>query len=233
MPDIENLDVNNGDELRDVYKSGPKALMIWIHGGSYTSGNPDGDGIGINHGNGTGVGNNHFYDPAGLVSEGDVIVANVGYRLNVLGNMDTIGLPGHDSDSPQGNYNLKDITLAVDWLIENSEKIGFDKNRITIFGQSAGGALTSWTAALRQLEGKIHRVIPISGQMTSFLGGQLSGTNSDRGFNQTLKTPSELRETSPHGKTQSQLDQNMNESNKVNFYTNNLISNETLLGLED
>ena len=66
-----------------------------------------------------------------------------------------------------------------------------------------------------------------------FKQSRISGTNSDRGFNQTLKTPSELSKTSPHGKTQSQLDQNMNESNKVNFYKTNLISNETLLELED
>ena len=69
--------------------------------------------------------------------------------------------------------------MAVDWLIENADSIGFDKERITVFGQSAGGALTSWTAALSQLQGKIKRVIPISGQMTSFLGGKLSGTNSN------------------------------------------------------
>jgi len=178
--DFENPEKSEVTESKkQVYKKGPKALMIWIHGGSYSSGNAEGDALGINHGNGTGVGNNHFYDPAGLVTEGDVIVASVAYRLNVLGNMDTIGLPGHDSDSPQGNYNLKDITMAVDWLIENADSIGFDKERITVFGQSAGGALTSWTAALSQLQGKIKRVIPISGQMTSFLGGKLSGTNSN------------------------------------------------------
>ena len=60
--DHEKPDFKDSNSKKtSVYKKGPKALMIWIHGGSYSSGNSEGDALGFNHGNGTGVGNNHFY----------------------------------------------------------------------------------------------------------------------------------------------------------------------------
>ena len=54
------------------------------------------------------------------------------YRLSIL------GFPGN----PNGTLNLGllDQRLAVEWVRDNIENFGGDSSRITLFGQSAGGA---------------------------------------------------------------------------------------------
>lgn len=55
-------------------------------------------------------------------------------RLGPLGFLST-----EDLISP-GNQGLKDQSQAIRWINENIANFNGDPNRITIFGQSAGGA---------------------------------------------------------------------------------------------
>ncbi|MFT4215456.1 MAG: carboxylesterase family protein [Microbacterium sp.] len=96
--------------------STPLPVMVWIHGGSYTSGAAD---IPI-------------HDPAALVAEQDVIVVGVTYRLGMLGFL------GGTEERP-ANLGLMDQLCALRWVQRNIAAFGGDPDNVTVFGESAGG----------------------------------------------------------------------------------------------
>lgn len=53
-----------------------------------------------------------------------------------------------------GNFGLKDIIAALEWVKGNIANFGGDPNNITIFGASAGGALVHSLLASPRARGK-------------------------------------------------------------------------------
>lgn len=98
---------------------GPLPVMMFLHGGGYLCGG----------------GNIHWYGPDILLDR-DVILVVPNYRLGALGFIST------GDDVFPGNNGLKDQSLAIKWIFENIYQFGGDPNRITVFGESAGGAAT-------------------------------------------------------------------------------------------
>lgn len=91
-------------------------VMVWLHGGSYTSGSGD---LAI-------------FDATSLVAENRVIVVSVTYRLGLFGYLATgTGRPA--------NLGLLDQLEAFRWVQRNIAAFGGDPGRVTAFGQSAGG----------------------------------------------------------------------------------------------
>jgi para-nitrobenzyl esterase len=91
-------------------------VMVWIHGGSYTSG----------------AGDMPITDPAALVAEQRVVVVSVTYRLGIFGFL------GDSRDRP-ANLGLLDQIEALRWVQRNIAAFGGDPSRVTAFGESAGG----------------------------------------------------------------------------------------------
>nr|WP_245908960.1 carboxylesterase family protein [Mycobacterium neglectum] len=91
-------------------------VMVWFHGGAYVSGS----------------GESSKYDPDALVTEGRVVVVTVSYRLGIFGYCTPLGV---DED----NLGLRDQLLALRWVHDNIAAFGGDPQRVTLFGQSAGG----------------------------------------------------------------------------------------------
>jgi para-nitrobenzyl esterase len=91
-------------------------VMVWIHGGSYTSG----------------AGDMAITDPAALVAEQRVVVVSVTYRLGIFGYLGTGG-------ARPANLGLLDQLEALRWVQRNISAFGGDPRQVTAFGESAGG----------------------------------------------------------------------------------------------
>ncbi|XP_073973703.1 venom carboxylesterase-6-like [Rhodnius prolixus] len=86
------------------------------------------------HGGGFRCGNAGLKDNADYLMDGNVVLVNIHYRLGTLGFLST-----EDSIIP-GNFGLKDQSMGLHWVKENIKAFGGDDEKITVFGESAGGA---------------------------------------------------------------------------------------------
>ncbi|CAG7838019.1 unnamed protein product [Allacma fusca] len=107
-------------------------------------------------GGGFALGDNSYYTGTKLLAK-DAVLVVPNYRVGVLGFLST-----GDEVSP-GNYGLKDQNLALRWVQENIEAFGGDPNRVTIFGESAGGASALYHLISPLSRGLFHGVIAQSG----------------------------------------------------------------------
>lgn len=96
-------------------------VMVWIHGGGF----------------GSGYGHEMEFDGEALCKAG-VILVTVNYRLNFFGFFAHPDL--RDEHGVSGNYGFLDQIAALRWVQENIGAFGGDRDNVTIFGQSAGGA---------------------------------------------------------------------------------------------
>lgn len=96
-------------------------VMVWIHGGGNT------------------VGHSGFYDGAPLAAAQDVVVVTLNYRLGPLGWFLHPVLDVGDALDASGNYGILDLQLALQWVQANITAFGGDPDRVTVFGESAGG----------------------------------------------------------------------------------------------
>ena len=96
-----------------------RPVMVYIHGGSFTSGS----GFG--------------YNPVKLVNRG-VIVVTINYRLGALGLLAHKALD-NVAQKRSGHYGTLDQLAALQWVKDNIAAFGGNPNNVTVFGQSAGG----------------------------------------------------------------------------------------------
>jgi para-nitrobenzyl esterase len=121
--------------------------MFWIHGGGLINGSST------------------PYNPELLVKKG-VIVVTINYRLGFLGffAQSAIDAEGHLN----GNYGLMDQQFALKWVRRNIANFGGDPDRITIFGESAGGQSVYAQMASPLASGMFHGAIAESGSYAEF-----------------------------------------------------------------
>ncbi|KAF8334771.1 Alpha/Beta hydrolase protein [Cantharellus anzutake] len=99
-------------------------VMVWIHGGAFT------------------LGASQLYNGSVIVGQSvflneSVIYISFNYRLNAFGFLGSPEL-GHDSEVGTLNAGLHDMIGALKWVQENIGAFGGDKDRVTVFGESAG-----------------------------------------------------------------------------------------------
>jgi para-nitrobenzyl esterase len=123
-----------------------RPVMFWMHGGGFSAGS----------------GNYLLYDGTNLAKKEDVVVVSVNHRLNIFG---FLHLADIGSAKWQGatNVGIQDLVAALQWVRDNIENFGGDPDRVTIFGQSGGGAKATTLMAMPSAKGLFHRAIAQSG----------------------------------------------------------------------
>jgi para-nitrobenzyl esterase len=121
----------------------PLPVMVWLHGGGFSSGTAN------------------SYDPRRMVVAGDVVVVTVEFRLNIFG---FFGFPGLDGS---GTFGLQDQQAALRWVRRNIAAFGGDPDNVTLFGESGGAIATSAQMTSPGAEGLFHKAILQSGAATT------------------------------------------------------------------
>jgi len=124
---------------------GPFPVMVWIHGGSYTSGSPS----------------QVLYNGAELARRNQVVVVNLSYRLGAWGYGWFRDLLPDLGES--GNLGLQDQLAGLRWVSDNIAGFAGDPGRVTVFGESAGGFSVATLMACPQAQGLFQSAIVQSG----------------------------------------------------------------------
>ncbi|EHB05378.1 Carboxylesterase 2, partial [Heterocephalus glaber] len=106
--------------------------MVWIHGGALI------------------LGTASSYDGSKLAASENVVVVTIQYRLGVLGFFST------EDQHATGNWGFLDQVAALRWVQENIAHFGGNPDRVTIFGQSAGGVSVSSLVLSPMSQGLFH-----------------------------------------------------------------------------
>lgn len=139
-----------------------RPVMVWIHGGGFS----------------TGAGSVPWYDGAGFVRRGDVVVVTINYRLGLLGWLHLGAVPGADPSA--GNCGLLDQIAALRWVRDNIAVFGGDPDDVTVFGESAGGMSVATLMGTPSAEGLFHKAIPQSGAAHNVATIELAAEVEDR-----------------------------------------------------
>lgn len=122
-----------------------RPVLVWIHGGAYTSGSGS------------------LYDGRPLSDQGDVVVVTVNYRLGVLGFVDLAA--ALDVDIPS-NLGLRDQVAGLEWVRDNITAFGGDPAQVTVAGESAGSVSVSLLLTSGRTKGLFRSAIMQSGSYT-------------------------------------------------------------------
>ncbi|MFH8980688.1 carboxylesterase/lipase family protein [Streptomyces varsoviensis] len=126
--------------LSESERDGRRPVLLWFHGGGFTSGSGGWD----------------WYDGGRLAALGDIVVVTANYRLGPLG---YLHLPEPGTD----NVGVRDQAAVLRWVHANAEAFGGDPGAITVGGQSAGAYASLALALVPETRPLIRRVIAQSG----------------------------------------------------------------------
>jgi para-nitrobenzyl esterase len=126
--------------------SAPLPVLFYIYGGGFNNG----------------AGSLPMYDGTRLANrQGGAVVVTINYRLGGLG---FLYKPGGDIPA---NLGLLDMLAALRWVQKEIAAFGGDAERVTIFGESAGGMACGALLGSPLSKGLFSRAICISGSASA------------------------------------------------------------------
>ncbi len=121
-------------------------VMVWIYGGGFTQG----------------ATSDPTYSGRRLAQKG-VVVVSIAYRVGPFGFLATPGLTRESPHHSSGNYGLLDQIAGLRWVKDNIAAFGGNPDKVTIFGESAGGISVSMLCASPLAKGLFQGAISESG----------------------------------------------------------------------
>ncbi|MEP7267819.1 MAG: carboxylesterase family protein [Saprospiraceae bacterium] len=121
-------------------------VLVWIYGGGFSFGSTAEPG----------------YNGEYLAQKG-VILVSIAYRLGQLGFLAHPELSAETKQKTSGNYGLLDMIAGLQWVKDNIAAFGGDPQKVTIFGESAGGIAVSMLCASPLAKGLFQGAISESG----------------------------------------------------------------------
>lgn len=121
-----------------------RPVLFWIYGGGF----------------GGGYSGDPEFDGNAMCAKGAVVVT-LNYRCGVFG---FFSLPElEEANGYAGNVGLLDQIAALEWVRDNIAAFGGDPQRVTVFGQSAGGMSTRMLLTSPAAKGLFSRAVIESG----------------------------------------------------------------------
>jgi para-nitrobenzyl esterase len=121
-------------------------VFVWIYGGGFNGGSTS----------------EPNYSGENLAKKG-VVLVSIAYRVGQLGFLAHPELSDESPNHVSGNYGLLDMIAGLRWVQKNIAAFGGDPNKVTIFGESAGGIAVSMLCASPLAKGLFHGAISQSG----------------------------------------------------------------------
>ena len=121
-------------------------VLVWIYGGGF----------------GAGATSEWPYSGEKLAKKG-VVLVSIAYRVGQLGFFSHPELSAENPNHASGNYGLLDMIAGLKWIKKNIAAFGGDPNKVTIFGESAGGIAVSMLCASPLAKGLFQGAISESG----------------------------------------------------------------------
>lgn len=109
-----------------------RPVLFFVHGGGNVAGSTS-EQL---------AGGTYTYGGEALAARGDAVVITAAYRLGPLGWLVHGALDAESPDGASGNYGLRDLVRALEWVRDNVAAFGGDPARVLLFGESAGALNT-------------------------------------------------------------------------------------------
>lgn len=121
-------------------------------------------------GGGFSFGGSNHYGADYFMDFPDIVVVTLQYRLGALGflNFEQTTEQNKLVNLPRGNMGLKDQALALKWIRSNIQYFGGDPQKITVYGQSAGGTSVHFHMISQKSRHYFQRAILHSGMALSY-----------------------------------------------------------------
>jgi para-nitrobenzyl esterase len=145
-------------------------VFVWIYGGGFSFGSTA----------------EPVYSGEKLAKKG-VVFVSIAYRVGQLGFLAHPELTAENKNHVSGNYGILDQIAGLQWIKNNIAAFGGDPNKVTIFGESAGGISVSMLCASPLAKGLFQGAISES-------GGSFGPTRSTTYPGENMKTLKQAEE---------------------------------------